>query len=179
MTGYGSRPDPRGDAPACTSTYIVAGNCFSWSNWDATNEQGKLTKGADGKYSGTFTSTEANGSAQFKVVKNGTVWIGDSNDNNITFRITGPGEFTITFDPATKEITVTGDIVAGLDTDFGSIYAVGSGKGNFLNNISWDPSAEVNKLTKVSEKVWEITYENVAAGTGYQVKFAAGGKLDS
>ena len=31
---------------------------------------------------------------QFKVVKNGTDWIGDETGNNVTFNLTGAGTFT-------------------------------------------------------------------------------------
>ena len=52
------------------------------------------------------------------------------------------------------------------------IIAVGSGSGTFLNGADWDPEDERNKMTEVSEGVYEIFFKGVKSGT-YQVKFAA------
>ena len=158
--------------------YIVAGNNAEifGTSWDATNEANKMTKGADGKYSKTYTASDATADVQLKVVENGTTWHGDASGNNVTFDLTAAGDFTVAIDPSTKEITVTGDNVKfPTDFDYTDVYAVGNGSEGWLNNKSWEPGAEENKMTKVSDGIFEITFNEVPAGTGRQVKFAIDG----
>ena len=57
-------------------------------------------------------------------------------------------------------------------TGITSITAVGAGSGNFLNGVNWDPAATSNHMTEVSTDMYEITYNDVAAGS-YEFKFAA------
>ena len=71
----------------------------------------------------------------------------------------------------TEEPTIDPDTIL----DYSSVYAVGNGKGTWLNGISWRPYAASNKMTEVAEDVWEIKYSNVPAGNGYQVRFAIDG----
>nr|WP_316614886.1 dockerin type I domain-containing protein [uncultured Ruminococcus sp.] len=61
-----------------------------------------------------------------------------------------------------------------------SITAVGNGKGNYLNGVSWDPTSSKNRMRAVTglEGVYEINYEDVAAGKGYQLKFTANNSSD-
>ncbi len=160
-------------------TYIVAGTPASifGTEWDGTNEDNKMTfDETTGTYSITYNVTEATNDVQLKVVKNQSEWIGDATGNNVTFNVTSPCEITITYNPETGEITVTGDgVVFPTDFTYEAVYAVGNGSEGWLNNVAWDPAAEANKMTEVEEDVWEITYSAVPVGTGYQVKFAIDG----
>ncbi len=160
-------------------TYIVAGTPSSifGTEWDGTNEANKMTfDEATGTYSITYNVTEATNDVQLKVVKNQSEWIGDATGNNVTFNVTSPCEITVTYNPETGEITVTGDgVVFPTDFTYEAVYAVGNGSEGWLNNVAWDPAAEANKMTEVEEDVWEITYSAVPVGTGYQVKFAIDG----
>ena len=158
-------------------TYVVAGNLAAifGTAWDATNEYNKMTKNADGTYSMSYTVEQAYSGVQLKVVKNGSEWYGDANGNNVTFNLTGAGEFTVTYNPTTNEVTVTGDNVQSVTFEYTDVYAVGNGSGNWLNGKLWDQAAAENKMTKVSDGVFEITYQNVPAGGPYQVKFAFDG----
>lgn len=54
-----------------------------------------------------------------------------------------------------------------------SIAAVGTGSGNFLYGVEWDPASSFNVMDGV-DNVYTITYMGVAAGT-YEYKFAANG----
>ncbi len=145
--------------------YIVAGSeSVFGSNWNQTDENNKLTKNDDGTYSKTYTVESALSDVQLKVVKNGswsTAW-GDDNGNNVTFNLSGAGEFTVTFDPATEKVTVTGDIVSFSDELIvSSVTAAGNGDKDgdgWLNNITWDPAATANHMTEVSEGVYEIEF---------------------
>jgi hypothetical protein len=104
------------------------------------------------------------------------VWIGDKTDNNVTFNLTGPGTFTVVYDPVENYVTVTGDIVeiiAELDYEF--VNAVGNGEGTWLNGAAWDPAYEANKMSKVADDVWEIEFTEVPDGFGRQLKFAIDG----
>ena len=160
-------------------TYTVVGNNtaifggdYEWAILDAN----LMTLGNDGKYQKAYTVSQAYNDVQLKVVKNGDVWIGDANDNNVEFNLTDAGTFTVVFDPETNGVSVTGEIVEEI-TGFGNytVYAVGNGEGNWLNGAAWDPGYVENEMTEVSENVWQITYENVPDGFERQVKFAIDG----
>lgn len=60
------------------------------------------------------------------------------------------------------------------------ITAVGNGKGNYLNGVSWDSTSSKNRMRAVTglEGVYEINYEDVAAGSGYRLKFTANDSPD-
>ena len=162
-------------APA-DDVYSVAGSIDELGKWDATSVATEMTKGDDGKYSFT-TAITAQNDVLFKVVKNHS-WdtaYGD-NGNNVSFNVTKDCDVTITFDPATEEITVTGEGVEQPKVlEIESMRAVGNGEGNWLNGVAWDPANDANLMTKVADGIYEITFENVGASFGYDVKCAANG----
>ncbi len=168
--------------PVAQTQYVVAGTdnfCnVSWKGSPVDAPENVMTDNGDGTYSKVFTVAEAIDNAQIKVVENladgSQNWIGDSTGNNITFNVTAPCDVTVTFNAETKEITVTGEfVVLVTDLKIETINAVGNGDGAWLNDANWDPTA--NALTEVSDKVYEITFNNVEAFDNYQVKFAANG----
>ncbi len=60
------------------------------------------------------------------------------------------------------------------DLEVNSITVVGNGEDNWLNGVAWGVDAEVNHMTQVSDKVYQIKYENIeSADDAYQFKFAA------
>ena len=158
--------------PAPAGTYYVAGDsalCGSnWSNNDAANQM--TWNGVTCCFEKVYTNVAA-GTYNLKVT-DGTwdnCW-GD-NGNNYTFVVSAVCDVTVSFDPGTQTVSVTGDSVAketGLEIT--SMHAVGNGSGNWLNGKNWDVSA--NAMTEVSGNVYEITFKNVAAGS-YEYKFAA------
>ena len=59
------------------------------------------------------------------------------------------------------------------DLDVNSITVVGNGENNWLNGVAWGVDAEANHMTQVSDKVYQIKYENIeSADDAYQFKFA-------
>ena len=62
------------------------------------------------------------------------------------------------------------------------MYIVGAaddGKGSWLNGISWNPAAEENIMEKVSDKVYQIKFENLPEEMGYEFKCAANGNWNA
>ena len=174
--------------------YVVAGaEEFAGLKWigDPVNgAQNVMTKDGD-MYSKTFAATPAGDSYQVKVVKNvanGTnpetgetvwdqTWIGyDNTENNLTFDVTAACDVTVTYNPTTNEINVTGDsvkIVKDLKVDY--VLPVGNGFQSWLNGEDWKVDAESNKMEMVSDKVYKITFKGVTSSDNYEFKFAANG----
>ena len=156
--------------------YIVAGSEeLCGTVWDGTDHNNKMTDNGDGTYSKTFTNVAAKNGYQFKVVKNGVEWYGDEADNNITFNVTTACDVTITFNATTFKSTVTGTGVQAYVFNVEKVIAVGNGAGAWLNDAAWDPNADVNKMTEVADKVYEIAFDNVPVDEGYMVKFVTNG----
>ncbi len=162
--------------------YVVAGSeQLCGVNWKGNAEEApdNVMVEADGVYTKVFTDVQPVDGLQIKVVKNNTDWIGDETGNNITFNVKTACDVTVTFDPATSKITVSGEgveFVTELKID--AIYAVGNGEEGdaWMNGVSWNQAAEVNKMEEISEKVYQITFTDVVEfSEGYQVKFAANG----
>ena len=168
-------------APAADTTYVVAGTTnltgYEWVGTPAAAPENVMT--ADGSvFTKTFSAVPAGKNYQLKVVANtgdAQEWIGlDGTDNNVTFDVESACDVTVTFDPATKKITVTGDGVKMVtDLEVNSITLVGNGEDNWLNGVAWGVDAEANHMTQVSDKVYQIKYENIeSADDAYQFKFA-------
>ncbi len=159
-------------------TYVVAGSeaeIFGTS-WDGTNEANKMTKQTDGTYQKTYTVNQAYNNVQLKVVKDNDKWYGDAYDKNIIFNLTGAGNFTVTINPETNVVSVTGDIVQFPTTfEYEKVVAAGNGEGAWLNGANWDPGYQDNQMTEVSDGVWEISFENVPEGYTREIKFAIDG----
>ena len=156
--------------------YIVAGSEeLCGTVWDGTDHNNKMTDNGDGTFSKTFTNVAAMNGYQLKVVKNGVEWYGDEADNNITFNVTTACDVTITFNATTFKSTVTGTGVQAYVFNVEKVVAVGNGVGAWLNGAAWDPNADVNKMTEVADKVYEIAFDNVPVDEGYMVKFVTNG----
>ena len=162
--------------PAEEHIYSVAGSVDALGSWDATNVSTEMTKGDDGIYTFT-TALDAQEGAMFKIVEDHSwdVAYGD-NGNNVVFNVKSACDVTITFDPETKEINVTGDGVEyPITFEIEAIRAVGNGDGNWLNGSAWDPADDINMMTEVADGVYEIKFENIDASFSYSVKCAANG----
>ena len=168
--------------PVDETQYVVAGveslTGYEWQGSPALAPENVMTKSGD-VYTKTFTAVPVGKSYQLKVVANTgdeQKWIGlDGTDNNVTFDVETACDVTVTFDPATNKITVTGDGVKMVtDLEVNSITVVGNGEDNWLNGVAWGVDAEANHMTQVSDKVYQIKYENIeSADDAYQFKFAA------
>ena len=168
-------------APAADTTYVVAGTenltGYEWVGTPDAAPENVMT--ADGSvFTKTFSAVPAGKNYQLKVVANTgdeQKWIGlDGTDNNVTFDVETACDVTVTFDPATNKITVTGDGVKMVtDLKVNTITVVGNGEDNWLNGVAWGVDAEVNHMTPVADKVYQIKYENIeSADDAYQFKFA-------
>ena len=174
--------------PAGEDIYVLAGSSnFVENGWSPDPASYVMTKGEDGVYSADVPNVAAEEGAlyQVKVVQfvggdpANAVWHGmDGTDLNYDFMLNADGTVTVTYNPETAEIAVKGDTVIPPVYKIDSITAVGGGQGNFLNGITWDPADESNKMTEVSEGVYEITFEECDTNTDYQFKFAANGGWD-
>ena len=93
----------------------------------------------------------------------------------MVFSVASVCDVTITFNPFDYSITVTGTGVQAYVFNVEKVIAVGNGVGAWLNDAAWDPNADVNKMTEVADKVYEISFDNVPVGEDYMVKFATNG----
>ena len=174
--------------PVAEDVFVLAGSSNFVSNgWSPDPDSYKMTKGDDGVYSVVVPEVAAEEGAlyQVKVVQfvggdpANAVWHGmDNTDLNYDFMLSQDCDVTVTYNPATGEINVTGDGVVPPVYNISKITAVGAGQGNFLNGIVWDPDAADNQMTEVKPGVYEITFEDCDTNTDYQFKFAANGGWD-
>ncbi len=154
---------------AADSYYVAGESTLCGSNWSANDASNIMTLSGD-VYTKVYTNVPV-GNYQFKIT-DGT-WNNSWGDNggNYGFANNVKADVTITFNPTTKEITVTGAGVGTVVFEANSITAVGAGKNGFLNDVSWDPAAAKNHMTN-NGNVWTISYTGLPTGT-YEFKFAA------
>ena len=177
-------PDPTEPAPAEDPIYVVAGLEYfagvAWVGDPTLAPENVMTK--DGEvFTKTFPATKSGENYQLKVVKNNPDgsqnWIGYENtDKNLTFNVTADCDVTVTYNPATNEINVTGeyvDIVKDLDIDY--ITVVGNGYENWLNDVNWGVDSDKNTMVEVADKIYKISYTNVTSSDSYRFKFTANG----
>lgn len=160
--------------------YVVAGCAeLCGSTWDSGDTDNQMTLQSDGTHAKTFTNVAVGTDYSFKVVKksqNGEQeWIGNADGTNVVFSVASVCDVTITFNPFDYSITVTGTGVQAYVFNVEKVIAVGNGVGAWLNDAAWDPNADVNKMTEVADKVYEISFDNVPVGEDYMVKFATNG----
>ena len=165
------------EASVTTTDYFVAGSeTLCGKSWDPGDTNNKMTKNEDGTYSKTYNKVNS-GSYEFKITdgyKSGgnswnNSWGWDNNnkptitagnkienrDGNVKFTITATSDITITFDPTTKNISVTVvsktqtfsvTFAAGTDyTSFGSVTANNDTTGSSITSGS-----NVNSGNKVT-----------------------------
>ena len=179
---------PTTEPKPAEDVFVLAGSSnFVSTGWSPDPDSYKMTKGDDGVYSIVVPEVAAEEGAlyQVKVVQfvggdpANAVWHGmDNTDLNYDFMLSQDCDVTVTYNPATGEINVTGDGVVPPVYNISKITAVGAGQGNFLNGIVWDPDAADNQMTEVKPGVYEITFEDCDTNTDYQFKFAANGGWD-
>ena len=182
ITGIGASAAEAGDV-----TYIVAGvsdlcglgeTGYGWDAADTTNE---MTANEDGTYSKVYTDVKVMNDYQLKITATdaagATTWYGvDGGEDNFTFHVVEVCDVTVTFNPATLKISVTGagvKIPTGIDID--AIRTVGNGDGTWLNGVNWDPADDSNTMTEIAPNVYEITYTDIEEFDNYEFKFAANG----
>ncbi len=167
--------------------YVVAGSeAFLGSNWNGKPESGNvMTKNGD-VYTFTVNGFDAiDQEMQFKVVENigdSQRWIGDENGQNVSFSVEKVTDVTVTYEPATDKVTVSGDgVISPFELVIKSVRIVGAAdenKGNWLNGISWKPDADAN-LMEQNGDVYSITFNNLPEEMGYEFKIAANGNWNA
>ncbi len=155
-----------------TFTGIAAGTYefkVTVGNWD-------LSYNFEGEAMGMGTN------AVFAVeVDDATVIIGFDGEKAVLEFVTAPAtkdepvvdpatkdEEPATKDEATKDETIVDEPTA--------TYFV-AGQPGLCNGVEWSPNAAENQMTYLGNGVWEITFENVAAGT-YEFKVTENGSWD-
>ncbi|MBQ5763204.1 MAG: hypothetical protein IIV96_01040, partial [Ruminococcus sp.] len=166
--------------------FTVAGTAnFLGTAWAPAPDEYVMTKGSDGNYTITVPAVKAVSGAIYEVkvveFKDGdpdkAIWHGkDGGDANVDFALSKDCDVTVTYNPTTKAITVTGAGVTEASYKIDYVTVVGNGKDvpSFVNGVEWDPAAEANKMTATGS-VYEITYKGVAANKDLKFKFAANG----
>ena len=150
-------------------TYTVAGTeSVFGSDWDPSDANNDLTLGSNGKYSKTFTAPSQTDPCLFKVVKNHS-WAEAWPSENYSIKLSGAGAFTITFDPDTKDISVSGDIVYWPDEPF-EMFIAGTWNG-------WTTNDPATKMTRLSHNVWEKELDLTNGEKGF--KFTQGSWTDA
>lgn len=112
---------------------------------------------------------------EFYIYGNGKVYGDPYSDKMYYYDVLRAETVTITMDPATERINVTGAIGNIQTSDsfkVKTVIAAGNGDGAWLNGVSWNTRKTVNTLTETSDGIWEIEYKNVKANDSYKVKFA-------
>lgn len=110
-------------------------------------------------------------SASIYILKNHSERFG-AGDEPYQFDVGEACDVTITFDPLTGEINVTGD---GIYQETGvsafSVIAVGNGEESYLNGANWDPGDTSNLMKEVSDGIWEMTMTDIYAFDNYNIMF--------
>lgn len=161
--------------PNPDDTYVVAGtdNVFGVL-WDPLSEENTMEY-KDGVYVLVLENVEAV-SGQFKIVKNGTDWIGEASGANISFKVNTKGTVIITYNPNTGIILVGGDDVAVVNSiDIEKIEIAGNGDDEWLSGFNWEPDSGVNVMEEISENVYQIVYTGISGNDNAQFKFTANG----
>ena len=141
-------------------------------NWGGSESGDAMTYDADdGLWKITLAAKNTN-VIEFKIVYDGG-WYGDQNGNNFQFQVSEASDVNITFNPVTSVTTYNGDKVVSYDPNRIE-YIIAAGSDALLNGKDWDVTAEENKLTEVSNGLYQLELENVAAGN-YEFKFTANG----
>lgn len=157
-----------GEAGEVTHIYSVAGKpkeVFG-AEWSETNTATEMTKGADGIYSWTANGVTlaANTQIIFKVVVDHD-WGQAYPTANFekTIEEDGVYDLTFTFNASTKEVNLIVDKKGGAVIETSYVVA---GSLESLFGVTWDGSAEANKMAKNASGLWEKTYANVNLPAG-------------
>ncbi len=147
--------------------YVVAGTPnLTGYDWNGSIDTGNDMQRQGNVFVHTFPNVDIiDEEFQIKVVANKDgeqTWIGDENGFNIPFKVTKVTDVTVTFDPATNAITVSGDgVVMITELEIDSMRIAGAAdeaKGEWLHGISWQPGADENLMEEITDKVYQIRF---------------------
>ena len=167
------------EVPTGPSAYYVAGSsALCGVEWDPGADANKMTKGADGIWTKTYTGVAA-GSYALKVTIGNwdTSWGKDGQDYPVEVAEAN-STVTVKFNPDDETVTVEvngssagGEVVTPPPAVFDAYYVAGTA--GLCNGVEWDPAAAVNAMTKGDDGIWTITFSNVPAGE-HKLKVTAG-----
>ena len=155
-----------GSWPAVEMVYTVVGaESVFGSNWDPTDENNNMVKGADGIYTWSKTGVTLYGNFEFKVVGNHdwSIYEWPIGMNNWVANVAEEGvyDIVITFNPEaddadriTCSLTKTGDV-----DPVEHVYTVAGTENLFGSN--WDPADEANNMVKGEDGIYTWTKEDV------------------
>ena len=157
-------------------TYTVAGSYAEMfgSAWDAWNNDNNMTFNAEtGRYEITYKDVSPENNIMFKIAKDHSWDVAYPEDEAFMFDVKSTCDVTISFDPETKEINVTGDgVLTDWELEAYSVIAYGNGEENYLHGVNWDPTDTSNAMTRVADGIWEITMRGINAFDNYIIRFA-------
>lgn len=163
--------------------YIVAGEAaLCTDNWVADSFRNVMFyDGNADEFQKVYKDVPA-GSYQFKVVKNSDwdqSW-GNDAGANFDLVVNEACDVTVHFNYETGAISVTGDGIGEYVFEVNSVYLAGNGEpdNGWMNGVDWakDPfGTDQNKMTQISEGVYQITFTDVAEFDNYLFKAAANG----
>ena len=160
-------------------TYIVAGQTAIVNGdvaWDGTIEANKMTTTDKENYTLTVSNLKlAAGTYEYKIVKNGLIWIPDGVDNNLQVIIPEYGIYNITY-----TYKVTGNEISAEATQVAKLYAETVSAGEyatrfFAEGVSlWEADADVKfyvvtAVTGESVTLLEVTTKKVPANTPFLI----------
>lgn len=140
-------------------TYVVAGpQAIFGSNWDGNASANTMAEGANGTYTLTLTgvSLTASTNYEYKIVKNGSLWIPDGDNLTFSVPLNGSYNVTFTFDSSTNTCEVTYDLQTATG---GETYTV-AGSNTTILGSEWDQTDTNNDMTLVNG-VYQLTYNDV------------------
>ena len=156
---------------AAGDTYVVAGSdgLCNGETWAATSDVNTMTENADGTYSLTVKNVQP-GNYEFKIVKNGSEWLGDPDNwsQNYSLTIKTACDVTITYNPTTGYAKATG---TGVTAAVAPAISVMSIRGEGLPTLNWDNGIP---MELVSDGIYEYTFEDLTDANLF-IKFAANG----
>ncbi len=100
--------EPTTEEPVAEPVVIVAGNNSELfgTAWNGADTNNQMTKDGD-VYTKTYTADKAYADVQLKAVVNvegeDAKWYGDETGANVTFNVTEPSDFTVTYDPKRRQ----------------------------------------------------------------------------
>lgn len=159
-------------------TYVVAGTeSFLGENWNGSSTENQMTtsdNGATYVLTKTGLKLRATSSYEFKIVKNGTDWIGDETGGNFKFTPEADGEYTVTFTYIVAENTVQLGAVKTGEASFEEQTWTVAGV-DALCGSSWSPGDTSNDMTSTDGVNYTLVKEELAleGGVGYGFKVVA------
>lgn len=155
-------------------TYVVAGpQAIFGSDWNGSDNNNLMTEGNDGKYTLELNNVVLSASIDnsYKIVKNGSAWIGDPNNNGENFKfvvpLNGTYDVTFTFDPSNNNCTVTYSL---LNATGGEIYTV-AGTNTTILGSEWTPENTNNDMALQGNGLYQLTKNNVELGDNPSCSF--------